>query len=1760
METGQQSFIEFLSTAHANGTLTTDDVIACVMPLFRGVMALHEEGKVLHIADEHQVIAVHHQLHVDPIYAIAPRDAMDKIIRLQSAYNGHIEVADKFKRNKGGNGESTVLENLEIYTGPIQQLSLPAYIPGYECYESLVEHHDAQTDIFTLGLILASVTIGLNFYKEEDLTQFVNNRQHLMRLQSKIHPAINTLIVEMTELNRAKRSQDLTDIIHRLNHYRDFNPNIQNDLSQVAGWVKTVNTTRESYILGKLRNRLFDTSRRNRLLYYKPNLRFINLTVSSVPMVVHFKSIPANTLFTWHEQLAATVVQQKDLVLNQYLRFEDHPYLQASLNTIRIESQRDIQEYGFSQLKMAIAFLDWFNLKEEEQERIQSPLLLIPVTLKKKKNVAADQFVLEVNSNVAEVNPVLANYLEDLYGIQLPAYVELEEMSVQQFYEHIRAQIEGANKGFILTYVDKPRVNLVYETAQQTVAHYGRRFGMQDNTTKRATRSTTLELFQLAETPTNKYHWHFDVCNIVLGNFNYKKMSLVRDYNHVIMNKLQHGVFDQLFSAQPKPIVQYQPAPVDPASWQHVVTADPTQTNAVLRGRNGESYVIQGPPGTGKSQTITNLIADFVTRGKHVLFVCEKRAALDVVYHRLKQQGLDELCCYIHDSQQDKKSFIRDLEATYKLYAAQPLDLPALQEQRTSLLKKLDVPINLLQNYHQTQNTVSEQAATTTRDLIAALIALRPALQQLSPKMEEAMPYYEQWVQFGQVIQQLGSVLEDTGSMPIFAEHPLSKVNEAIFAHPQPVTNLENLLDAAQKALNDVLQVLRATQLDQSLYTNLAVLKDTVMHAHLMVPLAQQQQVALIDPANPASQVLTQQLNLLKEQQAIHQQAVEATVHWQFKLDEATVREGLALANQKEHSMLGFMDGQWRKLKQQVNAGYFFDAHPVKPSITTVLQQLLHEYETSAAILQTKKNIQQQYGFQDIDQMVQTVERLRTRITHPAVQCLVHHPQGSQITLQLAELQAPIAKLEVALEACLHEYQGKSLLQMEDELENISMNANTLPDLMPALENYLAMPATLKNAVHTIPFSPSQFEAGMAHKSLRQVYLQQKQFAATDAHTLEKAVEAIQVYYKELMKLNALITKAQARGKFNDHLSVSAQPLSALTPEEKEFKKHYLEGRKILENEFAKSSRFKSIRELASKESADVLKDLKPIWLMSPLSVSDCLPVENTFFDAVIFDEASQITLEEGIPSLYRAPQSIIVGDDKQMPPTDFFTTKGIDKDDLELTVEESASDLLSHDVDSLLAQGARKLDSVMLGWHYRSQFETLINFSNHAFYKAGLLTVPDRTVHQLPKQPIVVNSAAEGLLYASSLYDRSISFHFQQGGVYEKQVNLREAQYIAELVRSFLRKNVKDSIGIVAFSQPQQTAIENALEALAKTDITFDQQLDEARIRVENDQFTGLFVKNLENVQGDERDIIILSVCYAPASSGKMSMHFGPINKKGGEKRLNVIFSRAKKHMAVVSSIKHQQITNEYNAGANYLKQFLQYAEHVSIGAMKEANQVLQKLNYKTQQPVQHIHESLVLQQISRHLQQKGYVTQSQVGQSGFKCSLAIKANEQDDHYALSILVDDDAHYANEDVLEQYFQRPALLENFGWKIMRVLAKDWLHQPKQVVENILKRLHNEPMITQENPASIEKAYAQSVSLGAYENLPYQRFILDQGEYIKSWEIAVDDLKLVTRFGKLGAKGQVQVKTMESQAHAKEAMQQMIKEKQAEGYITAPVQL
>lgn len=452
----------------------------------------------------------------------------------------------------------------------------------------------------------------------------------------------------------------------------------------------------------------------------------------------------------------------------------------------------------------------------------------------------------------------------------------------------------------------------------------------------------------------------------------------------------------------------------------------------------------------------------------------------------------------------------------------------------------------------------------------------------------------------------------------------------------------------------------------------------------------------------------------------------------------------------------------------------------------------------------------------------------------------------------------------------------------------------------------------------------------------------------------------------------------------------------------------------ILLREIQKKSRHKPLRTLFS-EIPELLQRLKPCLLMSPLSVSSYLASERLRFDVVIFDEASQIPPWDAICSILRADQVIVAGDNKQLPPTWFFQV------DLDEDEEETEEDLTP--LESILDECAALpgFSQCHLRWHYRSRNEGLIAFSNQEFYQGRLITFPSPVTE-----------------------DKSVLFDHVPGGVYDRggsRTNRIEAQRVAALVFDhFERYGTSRSLGVIAMSVAQERAIDEEIQRLRPNhphlEPCFSEDVEEP-----------FFVKNLENVQGDERDHIILSVGYGRDRAGVVSLNFGPINRTGGERRLNVAITRARfQTMVVCSFLPHEldltKLTTN-NPGITLLQRYLEYARSGRFPTTTTAGEST---------------ESDFEEAVLRALQAAGFQVDVQVGCSGFRIDLAIRHPRQPGRYILGIECDGKTYHEARSARDRDRLRQEVLEGLGWRILRIWSPDWLSNPQAQVERVRREV------------------------------------------------------------------------------------------------------
>jgi Superfamily I DNA and RNA helicases and helicase subunits len=460
----------------------------------------------------------------------------------------------------------------------------------------------------------------------------------------------------------------------------------------------------------------------------------------------------------------------------------------------------------------------------------------------------------------------------------------------------------------------------------------------------------------------------------------------------------------------------------------------------------------------------------------------------------------------------------------------------------------------------------------------------------------------------------------------------------------------------------------------------------------------------------------------------------------------------------------------------------------------------------------------------------------------------------------------------------------------------------------------------------------------------------------------------------------------------------------------------------ILKRELNKQRKLMPLRKLFN-EIPNLLTTLRPCFMMSPLSVSVFLEAQGYNFDLVIFDEASQVHTEDAIGAIMRGKQVIIVGDDKQLPPTNFFT-KSLNDDDFDVDIATKNNDGDAGAYGSILNEALAILPERSLRWHYRSRHEDLIAFSNIKIYDSSLVTFPSAT----EKAP---DCGVEYIYVSDGVYDR--------GG---KRNNIIESKRVADLVFEHYKKYPNRSLGVVAFSEAQQQAIDIAIRQKRNQNAMYEQFFLE-------DRDEPFFIKNLENVQGDERDTIIFSIGYAKDSRGIIHMDFGPLSRDGGYKRLNVAITRAKYNVKLVGSIVSTDIDLDRTSaeGVRLLRSYIEFAQQGMVALGKELS-----YNYELD------FDSPFEEAVYNFLVDKGYDVVTQVGCSGFRIDMGIKDPTQSGHFAIGIECDGATYHSSRTARERDRLRQSVLETMGWTICRIWSTDWIKDQKTEGQKLINAI------------------------------------------------------------------------------------------------------
>ena len=572
-----RTFRDLLAEWREAGSAGTEDVLGAALPLIEQVAALREQGLIapLNGVDALRVSMGH--LWFQNSLAREPQIEEAALRAAEGEPAFRLDVTGHYSERRDGSGVQ-VADDAIATAGELDPR--PAYYPGYVAWEQQAGHHDQLSDIFVLGMILGGLALWRDLTSAEDLHIFVRSRRDLMRRNPRLHPVLSQIVGKMTELDRRKRPQDLRQIANALARYREQDitaPEMEEEPLDLSDRGKVRRRLQE-----QLRDRLFEINRRNRLIYFRETGATVNLTVGSMPNVIDHKTIKPRQLFYLNEWIDL----KRPIDLNAWLQFQDYGFLAASLDRIRLDALHDAREYGFSQLRLVVAFLRWTNLKEAPDERINSPLILLPATLIRRKGVK-DSFRLDARPADAEINPALRYHLRKLYDIRLPETVDAADMdAIRALHADLARQLEQSAKGVELALVETPRIMLIQRTARRKLDDFRRRVaraavkdygGIAYNYTRPNYEPLGVQVFErdirvsrapareLAETDikprfspaaaelneadaaqpaegeakelnrafyavdsgagAGSHDWELDLCAVTLANFNYRKMT-----------------------------------------------------------------------------------------------------------------------------------------------------------------------------------------------------------------------------------------------------------------------------------------------------------------------------------------------------------------------------------------------------------------------------------------------------------------------------------------------------------------------------------------------------------------------------------------------------------------------------------------------------------------------------------------------------------------------------------------------------------------------------------------------------------------------------------------------------------------------------------------------------------------------------------------------------------------------------------------------------------------------------------------------------------------------------------------------------------------------------------------------------------------------------------------------------------------------------------------------------------------------------------
>lgn len=1264
--------------------------------------------------------------------------------------------------------------------------------------------------------------------------------------------------------------------------------------------------------------------------------------------------------------------------------------LQKRLLTMFYDAKTFEEEQGVNILYLAVGMLHWFENDTSDIERC-APLLLIPVELQ--RSSAAERFHLKWRGEDIASNLSLQAKMKAEFGLIIPELPQSDDLDISAYMQTIAESVKSQS-----------------------------RFTVHEN-------------------------------EMMLGFFSFAKFLMYRDLDaqtwptdasidkhETIVSLLGDGFISSESLIGEDDFLDKHISPLDMC---HVVDADSSQTLSIEEVRRGRNMVIQGPPGTGKSQTISNMVASAVAQGKKVLFIAEKMAALEVVFRRLTSVGLGPVCLELHSQKANKRNLLDELRRTMELGRPRGND----QGRAADTVDKLR---SLLNQHASNLHAVNYPSALTAYQVIGRLLQIKESgIQASGVKLHEP----ETWTpdDFDErefLLKDIAARIHEIGPIDL---HPWYGVyRDALL--PSEYERLEIMIDQLCHTFDTVENA--ANILEQNFPANgrndLNSLEDTKCSVAKFLQLPKielsilgsamwldrfssieelvkdgQRHFALKEATLPKIKPLALEIDLsvFRQSIAIYGGSFFSFVHAPYRHAKKFIASLLNSELPKLHSeQLQLVDDiiEIQKLEKKLHEntelgktafGYLWDGLKTDWNIAANLiewrsglekELITKDYLSECASANRTEAFENAYkdietylsklwaAWEEISNFLKLdIEETFSCASSPSIP---REAFTSKIHAWKGNVE-PISKW-IALKDRLEVAKEKGLSILIERLKSSDIASDQL-SVVFARAYYDALAEKLFSDFPEL----RAFDGDRHHQLV-------EQFKENDLQRIDQArIEVMGIHY------NAMPRSVGGTG-----------PLG------------------VLNSELAKKRNHLPVRQLL-KRAGPAIQAIKPVFMMSPLSVAQFLEAGALNFDLLLIDEASQIEPVDALGAIARAKQVVVVGDSRQLPPTRFFSKMtGNDSDAEE---DDESYNLATQDVESILSLClAKGLPQRMLRWHYRSKHQSLIAVSNKEFYENKLFIVP-------------------------SPYDQAsgmgLKFHYLPDATFDRggtATNAKEAKAVAEAVMHHAKNNPELSLGVAAFSMKQKQAILDEVEILRRANPDVEPFFTQEH---PNEPF---FAKNLENIQGDERDVIFISVGYGKNPQGYMNMSFGPLNSDGGERRLNVLISRAKRRCEVFSSITADDIDLERAKGHGVaaLKLFLRFAQTGQLDFSRTTGREA---------------DSAFEEQVASALRKQGYDVKNQVGIAGFFVDIAVSDPDNPGRFVIGIECDGASYHSSRSARDRDRLRQSVLEAHGWIIHRIWSTDWFQRPKEQLEKTIaaiesakqQLLEEESYMQKKSPAS-----------------------------------------------------------------------------------------